>query len=148
MIISSIYLLRCRTINTTTDTIVIPASALNVTAYVFTLTLTNWFGNTKVQSAAVRVSDQIDLPIVSVLGAPRRVITVTDSLSLQALGSVASCSVSSELSYRWDIFKNYVFTGIKSGSADPSKLLLKPYSLQSGGPLYYCHTVTVISLLS
>ena len=72
--------------NSTSEIVEIPASLLTPTQYRFTLSVTNWFGESSIFSVITEVSSNTDTPTVLILGAqPLRVKVMVRTYVLTCL---------------------------------------------------------------
>ena len=133
--------------NSTSSLIVIPSGVLKSAKYQITLSLTNWFGISRVFSADFAVSSSTDTPTVNILGESTRTLSVYDQLELSAEGSVSGCSSSNTLVYTWQVYKNYVLKPVVSESKDPRKLMIKAYDLKAGNT-YQCSVKVATTTLN
>jgi hypothetical protein len=125
---------------------IIPKSNLTLTNYTMTLTLTNFLGQSNSKSLEIEITNDDDIPSVTVAGSLKRKIFRYDSLALAALGTPSECTTSKKLTYKWRVFKNYNFnTLIKSQSPDPRRFEVDAYTLEKQVLYHFIVQVTAAS---
>ena len=138
-------------LNDVSSPISIAHSMLNEVVYTFTLRLLNFFQSSsgEISYASVEVDATSTLPIPTItFDSPgfQRVYTY-DELSVSVSLTLPSCLETSEIVYRWKVFRDLVYRpDIASTSRDPQRLLLDPYTLEAG--LTYTVYVTASSEVS
>ena len=133
--------------------VVLDSLLLNDTAYVFSLSLTNYLNVTVTSTATTTKTPVVSSSgapsyglSVSITGAAFRAIAVTDSLQLSAVVSFSKCALNKQVTYTWRVYKNYALVALPSNSTkNPNKYIQNPYAFSGGWT--YIITVTATSLL-
>ena len=113
------------------NTVTIPRDMLESTTYSFGVTITNFLGAVSSSSSSVTVSSNLNLPVVSILGAQFRSIKASSVLILAGSAVLSSCATTNNLTYSWALFNSSgcrLMT--KSTSADPRQYRLPAYSFK------------------
>lgn len=111
----------------------IARNLLQLGDYTFTLTLRNWLGRTGVQSADISVTQDLDLPEVSISGPAKLMLKRFDTVNLIAVAALPSCETKTALSYTWSVYKGLILTeNIRSTAKDKRYFVLPPYTLDAG----------------
>lgn len=125
--------------------ITIDSSLLQEATYTFTLTLTNFQGNSASTTAVVQVVGNVNQPELSISGLNTVTVNPSQSVTVFSSGTVAACSSNTEISYEWAVYFSGQNVGLSSLSNDPSVLILPSYSLSVGNVYQARLSATVAS---
>jgi hypothetical protein len=127
--------------------IVVPYT-LKPSVYIFSLTVTNFLGQTSSRAAVVSVTGNRYVPTVQIRGSNSIQLVASNSLSVLALASLNPSVVSEtvQLKYHWAISKSGTMLAYNSTSSSPTKFVLSAYSLAAGTT--YILTLTVQTLVA
>jgi hypothetical protein len=111
----------------------IGANSLTKATYIFTLSLTNFFGLSSFKTVAIDVSSDPNLPVLSIIGTSYRVIVASSTLQILSLATLSTCvSGGTTVTYTWTVKKDGLEVAIPSISLNPSQFSLAAYALAVG----------------
>lgn len=117
---------------------------LDVGQYSFTLRLTSFLGLRSSITHRVTVTDDSNIPTLSLVGPSYRTMIASSPLTILSAASPSVCASSfAAIKYVWTVQLNNLTTTIKSSSKDPTRFSLPAYSLEVGN--LYKVTVTATS---
>ena len=115
------------------NTALIPKNLLFTTKYSITATLVNFLNGSASATSSVTISDDINLPVVSIQGPSLINTKANTALTLVGTAALATCSQSNILRYTWTMQDptNPTKT-FASSSIDPKKFQINAYKLTAG----------------
>ena len=115
------------------NTVTIPKYLLLITKYSVTATLTNFLNGSASGTSSVTISDDVNLPLASILGPPIVNTKANAILTLVGNAALSPCSQSNFLKYTWTVQDlQDPTTTFASGSVNPTKFQINPYTLTAG----------------
>ena len=125
--------------------VIVPRHMLIRTTYSIGVTITNFLGDSASSASIVAVTDDSNLPVVSILGSVARTIKASDVLTLRGSAISSSCGFTYSLKYTWTLTNSSgVLITSKSTSTDPRVYVALSHSFVTGSS--YVITLTVASL--
>lgn len=118
----------------------IKRNTVKVGQYSFTLRLTNFLGLSTSSTHRVAVTDDANMPTLTLVGPAYRNITASTPLTILSVASPSVCASSfAAIKYAWTVQLGNKTLALKSTSVDPSRFSLPAYSLIVGN----LYTITV-----
>ena len=100
----------------------------------FSLTLSNFLGKSASKSSSVAISENPNIPVVSITGSKSLLMVRSGALSISSVATFSSCATEKNLAYEWIVMKTNASTTITvkdltSTSVDSRRFALKPFAL-------------------